>query len=183
MESTTGLHQIIKTATRLSPATSTLIDMCFTNIKHISAAGTININVIDHLASLTVKKKDREDKRSKQFRGRDYSKLCIENVENKLVESANNMVDTDPNIFWLKMEKSFTTVATALCPKRDFVIKRERPDYFTSDIGNLIQTRDRLFKKARVATCKNKKRQLGQKATKKRKEVRLHIKQAHVMGT
>lgn len=176
-EASSGLQQTVKSATRISQHTSTQIDLCFTNISHIYAAGTLNINIIDHLATFIVKKKDREDKRPKQFRGRDYTRLSLEKVDDSLGVINCITADSNPNHVWSEMEDNFTTVAVALCPERDYVIKRDRPAYFTTEISNLIQSRDSLFKKARSTADPQKKRKLWQKAIKKRNEVRSRLKQ------
>lgn len=62
------------------------------------------------------------------------------------------------------MEEKFVEVADALCPERVYAIKKDRPDYFTAEISNLIQTRDGLFKEARAETYNYKKRKLWQNA-------------------
>lgn len=54
-----GLQQTIKSYTRISPDTSTLIDLCFTNIRHIRATSTLNFNISDYLATFIVRKKAR----------------------------------------------------------------------------------------------------------------------------
>lgn len=86
------------------------------------------------------------------------------------------------------MEEKFTSVASALCPERDYVIQKDRPVYFTSELSRLIQARDSLLKKARVSRSqgKRKKKKLWNKAAQKRNEVRYLLKSTkreHVMSS
>lgn len=79
-----GLKQVIKSDTRCSLTSSTMIDLCFTNVSHLHSAGTININISDHLATFIVKKKIREEKKSKNFVGRNYNNLTHDKIKEEL---------------------------------------------------------------------------------------------------
>lgn len=52
-----NVTQIIKDPTRITKKSSTLIDLCFTNIRHVANSGTIMWNASDHLPIFLVKKK------------------------------------------------------------------------------------------------------------------------------
>lgn len=146
----------------------------------------LNINISDHLATFLVKKKSREEKKPKKFQGRDYSKLTSESVEEILLNSDQESQSHNPNDIWSDLDKKFTAVSDTLCPVRDFVIKNDRPVYFTTELSNLIQTRDNLYKKARAITNRDERKKIWKKALKKRNEVRTKLrtlKRAHVMTT
>lgn len=175
-----GLFQCIKTPTRITPTSSSMIDLCFSNVKFVSNTGTLNLNVSDHLATFITKKKIREKKQEKRFEGRDYRKLTVEAVREILGQPANNHACeiVDPNLLWYNLRGRYDEVNDKLCPIREYKIKRDRPEYFTTEISNLILTRDKLFKKARTTPDKAKQKILWKKAVIKRKAVRSSIREA-----
>lgn len=175
-----GLTQTIRGPTRITPTSSSLIDLCFANVRFVTSTGTLNINVSDHLATFLVKKKGRTTKTAKRFEGRDYKKLTEEAVRSILKQNEYDRNETvvDPNRSWLILRNKFDRVNDLLCPVREYKIRNNRPEYFTSDISNLITARDNLFKKARSTLDINKQKSLWNKAIKKRKAVRLAIREA-----
>lgn len=56
-ETKSGLKQVIRNPSRVSNVSSTLIDLCFVDIKHLHSTGLININLSDHYATFLIRKK------------------------------------------------------------------------------------------------------------------------------
>lgn len=119
-ENNHGLVQVIRSDTRTCVNNSTMIDLCFSNVKHLKLAGTLNINVSDHLATYMVIKKEREEKRSKKFTGRDYSGLTPDKVNDELSRTRHNIRGDNPNSKWSSMKSQFINIADKVCPKREF---------------------------------------------------------------
>lgn len=173
-----SLKQVIKTDTRIGKNAGTRIDHCFTNLKNLSAAGTININVSDHFATFLVNKKEREEKRRKIFEGRDTRNLSWEAVGELLEGTLCHKEGECPDSTWINMEKEFKRVADTLCPIRRYEIKNNRPKYFTTEISTQILARDRLFKLARNTPNGAKRDRLWKNASVIRKEVCTLIRKA-----
>lgn len=179
-ETKTCLSQVIRSDTRIRESSSTMIDLCFTNVTHLNSAGTININISDHLATFIFNKKTREGKTTKNFIGRNYNELSLDRVKEEYFKilSSNISMGAHPDLMWDELEDKFLKIAERLCPEREFKIKKDRPAYFTRCISNQITKRDRLFKEARVIVDTNRRKKLWSKATRKRQEVKLLLRKA-----
>lgn len=70
-----NITQLINAPTRITSKSSTLIDLCFTNIRHIASSGTLMWNASDHLPIFLVKKKINPEVEKTTFWGRSYAKL------------------------------------------------------------------------------------------------------------
>lgn len=58
-EAARGLKQLIVKPTRVDKSSVSVIDLCFTNIQHISNSGVIDINISYHLPYLPCSKKEK----------------------------------------------------------------------------------------------------------------------------
>lgn len=170
----TGLKQLINAPTRVTTNTNSTIDLCFTDLAHISLSGVLDVNLSDHFPTFVLKKKARETKTSKSFTGRCYKDLSRERVIHGLEKYDTGFATLDPNLWWESLETTYCKVADLVCPIKTFNIKQDRPVYFTDEVSRAIIIRDKLFKKARVQRCDL----LWRKAVKKRKEVKVLLKRA-----
>lgn len=66
---------------RVDSKSSSIIDLCFTNVKYFKLAGVLNVNLSDHLLTFVIKKKNRETKSSHVFTGRNDQNLSTETVK------------------------------------------------------------------------------------------------------
>lgn len=173
-----SLTQLVKHHSRISLHSKSLIDLCFTNVRHINSSGLINMNLSDHFATFIIRKKLRGEKKSKCFTGRDYSKFCPEAVVSELNNNKVCLVETDPESSWDSMVESFSAVADKLCPMKTFKIKNDRPEYFNSALSEAIKDRDESFRKARTCNFLPERKDLWQKAVKKRTEVKIQLRKA-----
>lgn len=119
-----GLKQVIRSNTRITKDSGTLIDHCFTNLLNLNTAGTLNLNVSDHLATFLVKKKIREEKRRKIFKGRNYRSLTWDAIGDHLKGNLVLRKGDGPDAIWQTMESEFIRVADELCPVRIYDIKK-----------------------------------------------------------
>ena len=72
-ERSNSLDQLVCTTTRNTKTTSSLLDIIFTNVKHIKEAGTLDSFLNDHQPIFLLKKKERTTgKIEQQFEGRSY---------------------------------------------------------------------------------------------------------------
>ena len=58
-ENATRLRQIITEYTRITPTTSSILDLIYTDSPHIIKSGTLNVNLSDHLPVYLIKTKER----------------------------------------------------------------------------------------------------------------------------
>lgn len=97
-----NLTQLIIDPTRITNKSETLIDLCFTNIRHIADSGTIMWNASDHLPILWIKKKINPEVEKITFLGRSYVNLTSdefkESIENFPVNSV--LKEHDPSKAW-----------------------------------------------------------------------------------
>lgn len=142
-------------------------------MRFVCLSGTINTNLSDHLPTFVLKKKTRETYQSRVFRGRCYKGLTPTAIKHQLcLSDLDSSLSPDEN--WGLMETAFITVANLVCPVRNFNIKRDRPNYFTDEVTNIIRECDILFKLARGSDDEA----LWSNATKKCKEAKIVIKRA-----
>lgn len=111
-----GLSQVIKEPTRVGPSSSSLIDLCFSDMKFVCLSGVINANLSDHLPTFILKKKDRETYSPCKFRGRSYKNLTPTEVKRNMHLDLAILSQEDPNKVWESLERTFVEVADIVCP-------------------------------------------------------------------
>ena len=79
-----GLSQLIKSTTRNTDKTKTLIDLAMSNSKFISKAGTLKLFRSDHQPIFVMHKKGRDRRKSEEFKGRSYRNFDRGIFEKKL---------------------------------------------------------------------------------------------------
>lgn len=151
-ETISGLKQLITKPTRVDKTSTSVIDLCFTNVQHIHKSGVLDMNLSDHFPIFFIKKKIRETKNSCSFVGRNYSELSAERVEAALLSFNSLPIDKSkcPNDIWAGMQNTFIKVADEICPNKMFYIKHDKPSYFTDELKMAINERDSLYKTARL---------------------------------
>lgn len=171
-ESSLHLNQLVKIPTRVTENTSSMMDLCFTDLNHIQSSGVLNTNMSDHFPTFALIKKTREVKDKTSFVGRSYANFSLERMEEPLNTRLPVKVEINPNLEWEQLEESFLKTADDICPMRNFEIHNDRPEYFSDKLSSAIKKRDTLFRKARIKKDRNS----WDKAKKKKKEVRLMLK-------
>lgn len=142
-EMSMGLTQLIKSPTRVSRTSASVIDLCFTNMKFACLSGTIGASLSDHVPIFVLKKKSRESYKSCAFRGRCYKNLTPVEIKRSIrLENLDLALSPDEN--WNLLETAYVDVADIVCPVRDFTIKRDRPSYFTKEVTDVVRERDTL---------------------------------------
>lgn len=124
--------------TRIEQNTPTLIDICFSNLKHVSMAGVLSLTISDHLPTFIRKKKGKRKKTVREFRGRDYSLLNSDKIKATLDNKVPKAIatGTDPNTIWNGIEANF--------------LSKLRTPYLIGQIGDAMVQHDRFFHRARL---------------------------------
>lgn len=143
------LEQLVRCSTRVDAISSTVIDLCFTDLNYVKNSGVLMQTLSDHLPTFLLKKKSKRTKITKDFVGRDYSKLDADQIERCLESTIPSMDDTDPNLIWNEIQIYLEKVADLVCPVSNFHIRDNKPPYLTGIVGREMSLRDRLFPRAR----------------------------------
>ena len=147
-----GLSQKIKSLTRVSKNSGSIIDLIFTNIEHCSASGTIDLHISDHVPVYLIKKKEKDSRARICFRGRTY----VGYSKDLLSDELNGEVKTkfrnslDPNECWDLMLEFLNSFLNRFCPLKTFRSKDNTPAWVTNDILILSKDRDSAWKLAKL---------------------------------
>ena len=151
MQNKFGLTQQIKSHTRSSKTSRTMIDLIMTNMDYCTSAGVINLHISDHQPVYVIKKKPRDTRGKVDFRGRSYMgysrELLSDYLTNAVKESLRNTLD--PNECWELMENSLVAFLDIHCPVKTFRSKEKKKPWISHEIITLSKDRDRAWELAR----------------------------------
>lgn len=149
-----AMSQYIESDTRITHNHSSKIDLIFTNTKNICCAGTLNLNISDHLPIFLVKKKERLKHQYIFVMGRAYRNLNESNYISdrpiRNIDRAFLFNDPNPNVVWSKMKKHFLKVADEHCPLRQMKVTTSKPEYISLELLELMRERDDAYRDARA---------------------------------
>lgn len=148
-----SFDQVIDKPTSFTAGKNSLLDLMFTNIKHVTFAGVYIINMSDHLPTMLIYKKNREEKNTLSIRCRSYSEENNKKFKEEIgeIDWTHLEESDDVNTIWLKMYTAFITILDKCCPFHIFKVKRDKPVYISDEIIQLGKDRDRAFKLARTS--------------------------------
>lgn len=147
-----SLDCITDTPTRYSiTGRKTTIDLFLTDSHIVSQHGSINYNVSDHLPVYLVLKKLKETYQSTTFSGRCYTHYDKEEFQNRLFYTNWGrfvaMVDVDHA--WDFFFNTILKEANHMCPHKKFIVRRDHPPWFNTDLIELSANRDNLYRLGR----------------------------------
>ena len=147
-----GLSQVIKSHTRVSQKSKSLIDLIITDIEHCAAAGVINLHISDHQPVYLIKKKARDLRSRESFKGRSYIHYTKELLSDALTnEIKRGFRETEnPNECWDMMENFLVEFLDTNCPIKTFRSKEKTPAWISHDIITLSKDRDVAWAKAKL---------------------------------
>ena len=148
--STHELQQVITGPTRITPNTSTTIDLAFTNLKYCTKAGTLNYNISDHKPIYIIKKKPRTSKKTTVHWGRTYRNYNPQELADTLKANDRTKIisEKDPNKCWSLLWECMQRAADKHCPLVKMNIRTKPADYLTNELIELQQDRDYFVQKA-----------------------------------
>lgn len=146
------MEKLIESDTRITCTHSFRIDLIFTNVKNIYCAGTLNLNISDHLPIFVIKKKERLRPEYTYVTGHTYKTLDEANYIADIRNIDKNCLfsDLDPNAVWSKMRDHFISVANKHCPLQQMKVTVSRPEYINLELLELMREKDDAFKIARA---------------------------------
>ena len=151
-EKVNSLDQKICTTTRNTKSSSTLLDIIFTNMKHVKAAGTLDSFLSDHQPIFSLKKKDRcSEKDELDFEGRSYRHYNKQIFQEGLLDHDWTPFYSvvDPSQAWENMLDIIVVEADKISPIRKFQIKKSKPCWLTNELIEQMKDRDYFFRKAK----------------------------------
>lgn len=149
--SSLGLSQLIQKPTRYGVSCDSIIDLMMTNCQYVASADVINFNCSDHLPVYVNIKKHKEVYTKAKFFGRSYRHYIKEDFQ-RIIANHNwgRLYGTwDVNDAWDIIFNVINTAADQLCPKKQFLVKKDHPAWFNHDIIELSANRDMLYSLAR----------------------------------
>ena len=151
-EKANSLDQMINTTTRNTKKTSSLLDVAFTHMKFVTAAGALDSFLSDHQPIFIIKKKTRNGGKSdQQFEGRSYKHYDKQKFTNRL--TTKNWIPfyeaKSPTLAWEIMQNNIKEVADDICPTKTFKIKNTKPCWITHELIEQMRDRDYFYAKAK----------------------------------
>ena len=146
------LKQLIKTPTRITNKSKTVIDLIFTNVKSVKNSGVLSNIMSDHLPVFLIKKHTRIKNTTSWIETRCYksydAKKVVEKVEGDWRWNEFWHVVNDPNKLW----DIIVVILTAACDLLYPIKKRKRwnngCEWVDTELINTIEKKNRLYKKA-----------------------------------
>ena len=149
-----ALETQIKDPTRPLYNDSTL-DQILTNSKIIKSSGTLEINMSDHVPIFINIKKEKTTYPKATFTGRTYKNFEEITFINKLREAGFAEIPThypEPNQCWDRLYNTIIEVLNVMAPLRTSTFRKDRPEWLTADLIEIMKDRDRVMKLA----CRSK---------------------------
>ena len=148
---TYGLKQLIRSPTRITCHTSTLLDHIITNTSEkVSLSGTIDIALSDHqLIFCTRKIRKQKYNSHKQISFRSFKNYTVERYEEVIgkINSPNYESYSDTNKAYLNFLETLENVISEIAPMKSLRIKNRINEWFDGEIAEKINERDKLFRK------------------------------------
>lgn len=128
-----------------------MIDLIFSDIRHVYEAGTIDCNVSDHFPTYLVKKKLRATHSIMEIHARLYKDVAWDAFREEIqkIDLDNVLLLGDPNTVWETLYTRVLIILDQFCPVRTIQIQIHKSDFIMPEIADQIHRRDRLSRKAR----------------------------------
>ncbi|XP_057308103.1 uncharacterized protein LOC130645960 [Hydractinia symbiolongicarpus] len=146
--------QVIKSSTRISKESRTLIDLIFTTDKSKINDSLVYTNFLsDHCLIGISRKTNCKRYPQKNIKARDYSKYNKEDLKNEIrnVPWENCLTVTDLNQAWNLFKYYLSTAINKHAPLKEKTVRGKSNPWITREIRNLMNTRDyhhRRFKRS-----------------------------------
>lgn len=146
------LQQHIKTPTRVTPTTSTLIDVILTHIgdNKTLETGVIPLGISDHSLVYLCRKLSLPRETPKVVLTRQYKKYNVNAFNYDLNEIFNSypITSNNPNELWTDFKTKFLSIADKHAPVKQRRVKSEHKPWITSEIKQQSYHRDYLKRQA-----------------------------------
>lgn len=147
-----NLSQHIKSSTRSTATTDTLIDHIYSNVTSVVDAGTIRITLSDYFMTYITIKKQQTKLGVTSFTCRALKNLVVGELEEYLqsMDWGEFYKSTDPAKGWELLYHNFLKALDTLCPEKTFTEVNKRSEWITFQLFEIMQRRDHLFNVAKI---------------------------------
>ena len=146
-----NLKQLIRTSTRTSKGTSTLLDHILTNTEELVLQyGVVNVGLSDHQMIYCTRKKQREKlNQHRTFNTRTYKNYTAEKFIDELnkIPFPDYLIFKDINEAFNDFSEKFVSLVNKIAPIKSFRVKGYTEDWFDGEINESIKDRDKLLRK------------------------------------
>ena len=150
-----GLKQLITKPTRITPTSSTPIDLILTDSNNIMSSGVLDICISDHLPIFYIRKKTREHNPKKKVKGRSYKRYEKDNYQHDIINDNRwtKFWDESSNvdIMWDVFHEIIVDHASQHCPVIDLYVNEKCPYWFSRDLIEEINYKNFLYKQAKCS--------------------------------
>ena len=145
------MRQLIREATGISPTSSTIIDLVFTNSDYAGSSGCMSLNISDHLATFVTRKKHFQKSKKIKFEGRSYRNYNRDNFQRDLIgEDWDGFYQCqDPNLCWDTMYNLIVENLENYCPTKTYKVKEVADPWISREALELIKDKDRAMARTR----------------------------------
>ena len=147
-----SLEQQIKSTTRPLYGTA-IIDQILTNSQIVKEAGTIDLNISDHIPVYITLKKAKSTFPKTTFTCRTYrifqNEIFVQQMRQAGFEQITDQ-GLEVNELWDEMYKIITVILDKLAPMRVSTYRKSRPEWLTAEIMEMMKDRDRALKAAKM---------------------------------
>ena len=147
-----GLKQLIDSPTRCTLTSNKIIDLIFSNMDYISNHGTLDVFISDHQPIFLIKKKPFIKQEKNCFSGqtyRNYTQQIMHDCFDIIIDKNRILNENDPSTCWNYLFDDITKLADMITPKKDYIVKLNKPAWLTHDLLNMQKDRDYLYRKAK----------------------------------
>ena len=140
----------IKDTTRPLYNDSTL-NQILTNYQIIKSSGTLDLNLSDHVPIFINIKKEKPTYSKTTFTGLTYKNFDEDLFINRLRETGFAEIPThspEPNQCWELLYKTIIDTLNVMAPLRTSTFRKDRPEWLTADLIEILKDRDRAMKLA-----------------------------------
>ena len=141
---------MIISPTRITARHSSIIDMIFTDMEHISESGVLDYRVSDHSPIFISKKKPKIKRSSYFIKGRTYKNYFKDDFQKQIKDDIRWTSFWDPensvDDIWKIMYDIIFDSANITCPFVNMNISENNPEWFSQELLEEIYLKDEFFK-------------------------------------
>lgn len=147
-----SMRQLIANPTRITHNSSSTIDLVFSNLGYISHAAPVNYNISDHLPIILVKKKARLKKTFSEIYCRSYKDLDHQKfiLDIQAINFGRIYELSCPSKMWDSFYEALIEIVDKHCPYKTIRIYEHRLDFISTELADLMHSRDCKYKTARL---------------------------------
>ena len=116
-----------------------VIDQILTSYDIVADAGTISLDISDHVPIFVRIKKERNDTKKEKFMGRSYLNFDVQKIAQMLNSHDWDVFYNIQNVSeaWEYMEGKIREMADALHPEKEFKVRQNRPAWLSAELIEL----------------------------------------------